>query len=149
MEERPMGVVITGEYVGDLKVRVRHEPSGTEFGTAAPLDNHGDGSSFSPTDLIATSLGSCIITVMAIAAKNQGIPFPEASFRVEKHMRSDPRRVGALPLVIRMPAGLTADQRDRLERVGLHCPVHHTLDSAVETPLRFEYPDAEDSSYGE
>lgn len=144
-----MGVVITGRYVGDLKTRVRHEPSGVEFGTAAPLDNHGDGSSFSPTDLIATSLGSCILTVMAIAARNDGIPFEEASFRIEKHMRSDPRRVGALPLVVRMPTGLSAAQRERLERVALHCPVHHTLAPGVETPVRFEYPDASPSEHGD
>ncbi|NIU73669.1 MAG: OsmC family peroxiredoxin, partial [Gammaproteobacteria bacterium] len=65
---------------------------------------------------VATSLGSCIVTVMAIAAQNEGIPFTEASFRVEKHMASDPRRIAALPLVITMPPGLTEAQRARLEK---------------------------------
>lgn len=136
-----MGVVITGRYAGDLKVEVRHELSGTEFRTAAPLDNEGDGSSFSPTDLVATSLGSCILTVIAIAARNEGIPFAVASFRVEKEMASDPRRIRALPLVISMPPGLTAEQRERLEGVGSHCPVHRSIHPDIETPLRFEYPD--------
>lgn len=136
-----MSVVITGRYTGDLKVSVRHELSGTEFATAAPLDNHGDGSSFSPTDLVATSLGSCIVTVMAIAAQNQGIPLGEASFRVEKHMAADPRRIAALPLVIRMPSGLSPEQRERLEKVGAHCPVHRSIHPDIETPLTFEYPD--------
>jgi putative redox protein len=136
-----MPVVITGRYVGDLKMSVRHELSGTEFTTAAPLDNRGDGSSFSPTDLMATSLGSCIVTVMAIAAQNEGIPFGDVSFRVEKHMASDPRRIATLPMVIAMPAGLSPAQRTRLENVGAHCPVHRSLHPGVETPLTFEYPD--------
>lgn len=143
-----MAVVITGRYTGDKKTRVEHPQSGASFSTAAPLDNNGDGSSFSPTDLIATSLGSCMLTVMGIAAEKDGIPFPEAEFRVEKHMRPDPRRVGALPIVIRMPAGLTSEQRRRLERVAMHCPVHHTLHPDVETPVRFEYPDGPPSEHG-
>ena len=136
-----MAVVITGRYTGDLKMQVRHELSGTECATAAPLDNHGDGSSFSPTDLVATSLGSCVVTVMAIAAQNEGIPFGEASFRVEKHMASDPRRIAALPLVITMPPGLNEAQRARLEKVGSHCPVHRSIHPDIETPVEFEYPD--------
>ena len=136
-----MAVNITGRYTGDLKMQVRHELSGTECTTAAPLDNHGDGSSFSPTDLVATALGSCIVTVMAIAAQNEGIPFGEASFRVAKQMASDPRRIAALPLVIPMPPGRTDAQRARLENVGSHCPVHRSIHPDIETPVEFEYPD--------
>ena len=88
-----MAVEITGEYTGTLNVRVRHGPSRKEATTAAPVDNHGDGSSFSPTDLVATALGSCVLTVMAIAADEHGIPFDGATFRVEKHMAADPRRI--------------------------------------------------------
>ena len=137
-----MGVVITGRYTGNLGVRARHELSGAELGTAAPLDNQGDGSSFSPTDLVATALGTCILTVMAIAARKDGIPFQEADFRVEKKMASNPRRIVSLPVVITMPTGLTPDQRERLERVGSHCPVHHSIRPDIETPVRFEYPEA-------
>lgn len=136
-----MAVLITGEYTGGLKVRVRHELSGTELTTAAPLDNQGDGSSFSPTDLAATALGSCVVTVMAIAARKHDIPFASASFRIEKHMASDPRRIAALPLVVTMPAGLTPEQREILERAGSHCPIHGSLHPDVETPIEFEYPD--------
>lgn len=143
-----MPIQITGRYIGDLKTRVEHTPSGASFGTAAPVDNNGDGSSFSPTDLIATSLGSCILTVMGIAAQKDGIPFTEAEFTVEKHMKADPRRIGALPMVIRMPGGLTPDQRTRLERAAMSCPVHHTLHPEVLTPVRFEYPDAPASEHG-
>ena len=136
-----MSVVITGRFSGDLKVEVRHELSGTELGTAAPLDNQGDGSSFSPTDLVATALGSCVVTVMVIAAREAGIPFAGASFRVEKHMASEPRRIAALPLVVSMPTGLSPDQRERLETVGAHCPVHRSIHPDIDAPLVFEYPD--------
>lgn len=136
-----MPVVITGAYTAGLKVRVRHELSGAEALTAAPLDNQGDGSSFSPTDLVATALGSCVLTVMAIAAEKRGIPFDAAAFRVEKHMASEPRRIARLPLVVEMPAGLSAEDRATLERVGSHCPVHHSLHPDVEAPVTYEYPD--------
>ncbi len=134
-----MVVEITGTDVGAFKVRARHELSGTELKTAAPLDNQGDGSSFSPTDLVATGLGTCVVTVMAIAAEKHGIPFEGARFRVEKHMRSGPRRIGKLAMVVTMPAGLDPDQRRILEAAGSHCPIHRSLHPDIETPLTFEY----------
>ena len=136
-----MATVMTGRYTGDLKMTVRHELSGTETVTAAPLDNAGDGSSFSPTDLVATALGSCIVTVMAIAAREREIPFQGARFRIEKHMASDPRRIHRLPITVEMPPGLSAEQRKTLERAGSHCPVHRSIHPDIETPLAFEYPD--------
>lgn len=136
-----MGVQITGADIGGLGVRARHELSGTEMTTAAPLDNQGDGSSFSPTDLVATALGTCVVTVMAIAAEKHSIPFEGARFRVEKHMAAEPRRIAALPMVIIMPAGLSARERELLERAGSHCPVHRSIHPEIDTPLRFEYPD--------
>lgn len=136
-----MAVLITGEYQGDLKMRLRHEASGSELRTAAPLDNQGDGSSFSPTDLAASALGSCVVTVMAIAARNHGIPFEGASFRIEKHMAADPRRIDSLPMTVLMPPGLTPEQREILEHAGSHCPIHRSLHPDVRTPLDFEYRD--------
>ncbi|HEY0152537.1 MAG TPA: OsmC family protein, partial [Longimicrobium sp.] len=70
-----MAVEITGSYAGNLKTELRHTPSGALLQTAAPRDNMGDGSSFSPTDLLAASLGSCMVTTMAIVAQREGIPF--------------------------------------------------------------------------
>ena len=136
-----MGVVITGRYTGNLGVRARHEPSGAELATAAPLDNQGDGSSFSPTDLVATALGTCILTVMGIAARDEGIPFENAGFRIEKNMAPNPRRITSLPIVVTMPSGLGSEQRERLERVGRHCPVHNSIRADIDTPVRFEYPE--------
>src|SRR5690349_3800793 len=100
-----MSVEITGRYTGKLGTELTHGPSGALLRTAAPLDNQGDGSSFSPTDLVAAALASCIVTTMAIVAEREGISFRDATFRVEKHMIAQPRRIGALPVVVHMPAG--------------------------------------------
>ena len=136
-----MAVEITGRYLGHLKTEMTHGPSGTEIRTAAPVDNKGDGSSFSPTDLVAAALGSCMVTTMAIVAERDGIPLDGITFRVEKHMVNDPRRIGAIPVEIQMPAGLTADQRLKLERAAHHCPVHRTLLPEVDKTVTFVYPD--------
>jgi len=136
-----MAVEITGTYTGNLKMDLTHGPSGATLKTAAPVDNKGDGSSFSPTDLVATALGSCIVTTMAIVAEREGIDFTTATFRVEKHMQSDPRRIARLPVEIHMPAGLSPDQRTKLERAGHTCPVHKSLLPEIEKEIRFVYPD--------
>jgi putative redox protein len=101
-----MSVEIRGTSLEGLKMELEHGPSGTRIRTAAPRDNAGDGSSFSPTDLLAASLGTCMVTTMAIVAAREAIPFQGASFRLEKHMRSDPRRVASIPVTVRMPASL-------------------------------------------
>jgi putative redox protein len=134
-----MAVEIQGEYTGGLRMELTHGPSATAIRTAAPTDNQGDGSSFSPTDLLAASLGACMVTTMAIVAQREGIPFEGASFRLAKHMRSDPRRVAAVPVRIRMPAGLTAEQRARLEDIARSCPVARSLSPEVEQEVEFEY----------
>ena len=134
-------VEITGSYTGNLKMELQHGLSGTRLKTVAPVDNQGDGSSFSPTDLVAAALGSCVVTTMAIVAERERIDFTTASFRVEKHMQSDPRRIGRLPVEIRMPKGLTADQRTKLERAGHTCPVHKSLLPEIEKELTFVYED--------
>ncbi len=136
-----MAVRIEGTYLGNLKVRLTHVPSGTQIVTAAPVDNHGDGSSFSPTDLCATALGTCMVTVMGIFAHETGIPYEGVSFSLEKHMRADPRRIDRIPLTVNMPAGLTPEQRRKLERVALSCPVYLSLNPEIEKPVTFVYPD--------
>jgi len=134
-------VEITGSYTGGLKMELRHGPSGAELRTAAPRDNMGDGSSFSPTDLLAASLGSCIVTTMAIVAQREGIAFEGAEFVLEKHMRADPRRVDSIPVRIRMPAGLGPPERGRLERIAAECPVTRSLHPDIRKDVEFIYPD--------
>jgi len=136
-----MAVEITGTYTGNLKMELTHGPSGTVLKTAAPVDNRGDGSSFSPTDLVAAALGSCIVTTMAIVAERDGIDFTTASFRVEKHLQTHPRRIARLPVEVHMPAGLTPDQKKKLEHVAHTCPVHRSLLPEIEAEMRFVYPD--------
>lgn len=136
-----MAVEITGRYVGNLKTELTHGPSGAVLRTAAPVDNNGDGSSFSPTDMVAAALGACMITVMAMVAERDGIDMSAVSFRVEKHMVSNPRRIGALPVTLHMPAGLTPEQKQKLERTALTCPVHHSLLPEIEKEVRFVYPE--------
>ncbi|HVY60908.1 MAG TPA: OsmC family protein [Planctomycetota bacterium] len=136
-----MAVEITGVYEGELKVRVAHGPSKASFVTEAPADNGGKGQSFSPTDLVATALGSCMLTIMGIVAERDGIPLRGARVRVEKHMSLEPRRIGRLPVVFDMPAGLTPEQRRKLEAAANGCPVKRSLHPDVDHPVTFNYPD--------
>ena len=135
-----MAVEMSGSYAGDLKMELRHGPSGAGVTTAAPRDNMGDGSSFSPTDLLAAALGSCMVTTMAIVARKAGIPFDRAEFSLEKHMTpSPPRKVAAVPVTIRLPASLTAEQRATLEEAARTCPVHRSLAPDVVRDVSFIY----------
>lgn len=138
-----MSVTITGRYVGNLKTELTHEPSGTVITTAAPVDNNGDGSSFSPTDLAASALGACMVTIIGIMAERDGIDMAGVEFRVVKHMSSHPRRIARAEVEIRMPRGLTSDQRTKLERGAHTCPVHHSLHPETDKPVRFVYEDSE------
>ncbi|MEM8932748.1 MAG: OsmC family protein [Acidobacteriota bacterium] len=136
-----MAVEITGRYTENLRVEAVHGPSGATLTTAAPVDNNGDGSSFSPTDLVATAMATCMLTVMGIKAQQRGLDLSGCTFRVEKHMRSDPRRIDRLPIVIEMPAGLSAEDRKVLERTAHTCPVHRSVLDAIDKPVEFVYPD--------
>jgi putative redox protein len=135
-----VAVVITGTYKGDLRCEATHGPSGKTLVTDAPADNMGKGETFSPTDLVATALGTCILTTMAIVATRRGIDFSTASFSVEKHMVADPeRRIGRLPVTIRMPASISPENRAVLERTAHTCPVHKSLGERVDAPIAFVY----------
>ncbi len=136
-----MAVEISGRYLRPLRSELTHGPSGTVLRTAAPADNQGDGSSFSPTDLFAASLASCMVTTMAIVAERDGIDLSGLTFRVVKNMKSDPRRLGALPVEIRMPAGIAPADRPKLERAAHTCPVKRSLGPEVEPSAVFIYPD--------
>jgi putative redox protein len=136
-----MAVAITGEYLGDQRVAMTHGPSGARLVTDAPLDNGGRGESFSPTDLAATALAACMMTIMALVAERDGIPLRGATVRVEKHMAANPRRIARLPVTFRMPPGLSAADRTKLENAARGCPVHRSLHPEVEVTVTFEYPE--------
>ena len=135
-----MTVEIKGTYEGDLRVKLIHGPSGSVLETDAPLDNQGKGSRFSPTDLVAAALASCIVTIMGIVAKRDGIKLEGLSFRLEKHMSESPRRIGKITVEINMPKGLTEDQKKKLENAANTCPVHHSLLSEIKKDIKFIYP---------
>ena len=136
-----MSVRVSGKYLGGLGVELHHGPSGTTMRTAAPVDNNGDGSSFSPTDMVASGLGACMLTIIAIVGERDGLKLDGLQFRAEKHMVANPRRIDKVDLVIEMPAGLNSGQRKKLEKAALTCPVKNTLSSETETPVEFRYPD--------
>lgn len=133
-------VLVEGRYAGDLRCEATHGPSGASLLTDAPADNMGRGESFSPTDLVGTALGTCIVTTMAIVAKRRGIDFSGVRFRVEKHMVTEPaRRIGRLPVTVHLPAKLTAEERIILERAAHTCPVSRSLHPDVEATIGFVY----------
>ncbi len=133
-------VEIEIRYEGDLHTTAVHGPSGTELVTDAPKDNQGRGESFSPTDLVATALGTCIATTMDIVARRHGFSVAGTRVRVGKHMVSEPRRrIGKLDVDVAMPSALAADQRTLLEHTARTCPVAESLSPAIELPMTFRY----------
>ena len=133
-------VEIDVAYEGDLHTRCRHAPSDCEVETDAPADNQGRGETFSPTDLLATALGSCALTTMAIVARREGWRFDGGRAKVEKHMVADPvRRVGRLVVRFELPAGLDEEARTRLEETANTCPVKQSLHAQMETELLFDW----------
>ncbi len=133
-------VRIDVEYSGNLHTECLHEPSGTRIETDAPRDNEGLGERYSPTDLVATALASCILTTMGIVARRHDWPMEGATAQVHKHMVTSPvRRIGRLEARFRMPVGLPEEARAVLERAAHSCPVHRSLHPDVELDLEFDW----------
>ncbi len=133
-------VTTTTIYEGDLHCRLVHEPSGAVFGTDAPKDNHGRGESFSPTDLVGAALGSCLLTVMGIAARARGVAIEGATAEVEKTMIAFPvRRVARLDVIVMIPHDPPQADRDALEAAALNCPVKQSLHPDIELPILFRW----------
>ena len=127
-------------YEGDLRAEAMHEPSSSRLATDAPKDNEGRGESFSPTDLVATALGSCMLTIMGIVARRHEWPLEGAEVTVDKEMVADPqRRIGRLVVRFSLP-DLPAEARAPLERAALSCPVHHSLHPSTEVDVDFGWP---------
>lgn len=135
-------VEIQLSYEGGLRCAAVHGPSSTRLVTDAPVDNHGRGQSFSPTDLVATGLGSCMLTLMGITANKYGWNLDGVRVRVEKHMTtSPPRRIERLAVWFTIPdsvkARLDADARQKLEHAAHTCPVRLSILDAIEVPVSF------------
>ncbi len=134
-----MASTITGIYQGQKKILLTHELSGTTITTDAPPDNNGEGSSFSPTDLVAAALPSCVMTIITIVAERDQIDISGMRAEVEKHMNENPRRIKALPVKIWLPAHLNDKQRKKLEAAARACPVHKSLGSTIDISIEFIY----------
>ncbi|MCC6932612.1 MAG: OsmC family protein [Deltaproteobacteria bacterium] len=134
-----MGITITGTHLGNKKVEITHQQSGSKIVTDAPLDNNGDGTLFSPTDLLAAGLASCIVTVIAIYAENRKIDVSKMTFSCEKIMSQRPRRIGAIPITIHLPGALTSDIREQLENAGMMCPAKQSLHPDIEIDINYIY----------
>lgn len=126
-------------YDRDLSCLAIHTPSGTVLRTDAPVDNQGLGRTFSPTDLLATSLATCMLTTAAIVGRRNGIEMGQATAEVEKHMTtSGPRRVEKLVVRIKLPNGLEASQIERLQDAAASCPVKASLHPDVKVEVVYE-----------
>ncbi len=131
-------VEISVRYTGDLHCAATHGPSKTEIATDAPVDNKGRGESFSPTDLVATALASCMATTVGIAAQDHGLDLKGMTVKIGKEMSKDaPRRIVALPSEVHFPLSPDTPQRALLEQVVLNCPVHKSLPPEIERPTKF------------
>ena len=135
-----MAVKISGSYLGGLAMEMTHELSSTTLLTDPPLDNGGEGKSFSPTDLVATGLGACMMSVMAIHARKRSINLSGMACRVEKHMSQDlPRRISQLDVEITMPKHLGDAERKELEAIGNGCPVIQSISPAIKLNKIYRY----------
>ena len=127
-------------YEGMLRTTAIHLDSGNSISTDAPKDNHGLGESFSPTDLVCTSLASCILTIMAIAVEKKGINIKGTSINVKKTMKNNPRMIGSIDVMIYFPERYDKKIKIILERSALNCPVHRSLSEKIEKKIKFVYP---------
>lgn len=130
-------------YEGNLRTVCTHLKSNNSFQTDAPTDNQGKGERFSPTDLMATSLGACAVTIMGIKARDLNIDLQGTKIDVEKIMKSDPRRVGGINLTFHFPETVMADEKQRLiiERCAHTCPVFYSIHPDIELNIKFNWAD--------
>ena len=126
-------------YKGALRTDAEHLQSGSHIETDAPTDNEGKGERFSPTDLLATSLGNCMLTIMGIKARDMGIDLQNTRVDITKIMKAEPRRVGGIDVHFHFPESFAADEKQRviLERAALTCPVAKSIHPDIEMNVNF------------
>lgn len=129
-------------YTGDLRTSATHIQSGSAIETDAPLDNNGKGERFSPTDLVATALASCMLTIMGIAARAHGFSIDGTQCDVTKIMVPDPRRIGEIKVLMTFPKEEVYDSKTQaiIERAALTCPVFESLHPELKKTIEFLWP---------
>ena len=130
-------VRIEATYEGDLRCVAVHGPSGAKIITDAPVDNHGKGESFSPTDLLATSMLTCIMTIIGIRAESREINVEGMVGSVNKIMATNPRRIGRLEIEIKLPDGIEIDDKTWLISEGCNCPVCASVSDSMDLDITF------------
>ena len=126
-------------YLGDLRTTSVHLQSGTEILSDAPTDNHGKGEAFSPTDLVANALGSCMISIMAIKSKDLNVDLVGSTIEITKVMQAEPRKIAKIIVVLNMPIAVDEKTKIILERVAMNCPVLLSLNADIEKDVTFHW----------
>jgi len=127
------------EYVGDLRTICIHLQSGTQILTDAPTDNHGKGEAFSPTDLVATALGSCMVSIMAIKSKDLEVDLKDSTVSVTKIMQAEPRKIAKIIIELNMAIDTSDKNKIILERSAMTCPVLLSLHPDIEKEVTFNW----------
>jgi uncharacterized OsmC-like protein len=129
------------EYQGEKRCEIVHKASNAKLYTDAPVDNFGKGESFSPTDLMSSSLGACMLTIMGIQLESLGVNLKGSSCNLKKHMLGNPRRVGKIEIDLQMCAGIDKQFRPKVEEIARTCPVQFSINPAIDVALKITYPD--------
>ena len=129
-------------YKGNLRTVATHLQSQTMIETDAPVDNHGKGERFSPTDIVATALGSCMLTIMGIKARDMQVNLEGTTISITKIMADNPRRIGGIEVLFTFPESIQADEKQRaiLERAALTCPVAKSIHPDIQLNVKFSWP---------
>ena len=130
----------TSKYSGELRTHSVHTQSGETYITDAPTDNEGKGQAFSPTDIVATSLANCMMTIMGIVSKRKGLIIEGTEAKIDKFMGTDPRRITEIKIDFYFPVNFSEDERKLLEKSALNCPVAKSLSSDLKQNIEFHYP---------
>ncbi|MDA7596745.1 OsmC family protein [Gammaproteobacteria bacterium] len=130
----------TSKYSGELRTHSVHTQSGETYITDAPTDNEGKGEAFSPTDIVATSLANCMMTIMGIVSKRKGLIIEGTEAKIDKLMGTDPRRITEIKIDFYFPVNFSEDERKLLEKSALNCPVAKSLSSDLKQNIEFHYP---------
>ena len=126
-------------YLGDLRTSSVHLQSGTEILSDAPTDNHGKGEAFSPTDLLANALGSCMVSIMAIKSKDMNLDLVGSTVEVTKIMQAEPRKIAKIEIVMNMSVSVDEKAKTILERTAMNCPVLLSLNPDIEKAITFNW----------
>jgi len=126
-------------YQGELRTKCIHLQSGTEILTDAPTDNHGKGEAFSPTDLVATALGSCMVSIMAIKTRDLDLELKDSTLEVTKIMQAEPRKIAKIVVVLNMSIATSDKNKVILERAAMTCPVLLSLHPDIEKEVTFNW----------